>query len=398
MKKNMSRMFKKIKYKLEYTCLKDICETVSICFDPNRTVTLIDEDTEILNKYFMFEKLINEVNGVDDDDDENDTSHSKWIIRLELSKIEMLEKSISMDDIHFAIKTSIKQDVECIYSDFNSDNLIFRIRLTNGLLKNKKTSLDQEDQIYMLKNLQENLLNNIVLRGIANIPKVVIRKVSNNLKLKNGNYVSQDTWVLDTVGSNLIDILALDYIDRYKTITNDIQEVYKVLGVEAARQTIYNEIEEVMSFDGTYINHHHMAMLCDRMTATKHLVSIFRHGINNDDIGPIAKASFEETPEMFLKAARHAELDIMTGVSANVMVGQEGKFGTGTFQVILDLKKMEQYQGEIIESKIINLENVLGIENPDDKCSINNIKINSSVDYINPKDTGDIDEEYDPGF
>ena len=59
---------------------------------------------------------------------------------------------------------------------------------------------------------------------------------------------------------------------------------------------------------------------------------------------------------------------------------------------------MEQYQGEIIESKIINLENVLGIENPDDKCSINNIKINSSVDYINPKDTGDIDEEYDPGF
>ena len=74
-----------------------------------------------------------------------------------------------------------------------------------------------------------------------------------------------------------------------------------------------------MSFDGTYINHHHMAMLCDRMTATKHLVSIFRHGINNDDIGPIAKASFEETPEMFLKAARHAELDIMTGVSANVM-------------------------------------------------------------------------------
>jgi DNA-directed RNA polymerase II subunit RPB1 len=386
----------KIKYKLEYTCLKDVCETVSICFDPNRTVTLIDEDTEILNKYFMFEKLMNNVNGVDDDED-ND-SHSKWIIRLELSKIEMLEKSISMDDIHFAIKTSIKQDVECIYSDFNSDNLIFRIRLTNGLLNSKKASLDQEDQIYMLKNLQENLLNNIVLRGIKKIPKVVIRKVSNNLKLKNGNYVSQNTWVLDTVGTNLIDILALDYIDRYRTITNDIQEVYKVLGVEAARQTIYNEIEEVMSFDGTYINHHHMAMLCDRMTATKHLVSIFRHGINNDDIGPIAKASFEETPEMFLKAARHAELDIMTGVSANVMVGQEGKFGTGTFQVLLDLKKMEQYQGEIIESKIINLENVLGIENPDDKCSMNNIKIKSSVDYINSKDTGDIDEEYDPGF
>ena len=52
------------------------------------------------------------------------------------------------------------------------------------------------------------------------------------------------------------------------------------------------------------------------------MISIFRHGINNDNIGPIAKASFEETPEMFLKAARHAELDIMRGVSANVMCGQ----------------------------------------------------------------------------
>ena len=105
----------------------------------------------------------------------------------------MLEKSISMDDIHFAIKTSIKQEVECIYSDFNSDNLIFRIRLMDSLTNNKQKSLDQEDQIYMLKNLQENLLNNIVLRGIKGIPKVIIRKVSNNLKLKNGNYVSQDT-------------------------------------------------------------------------------------------------------------------------------------------------------------------------------------------------------------
>ena len=59
---------------------------------------------------------------------------------------------------------------------------------------------------------------------------------------------------------------------------------------------------EAISFDGTYINYHHMAMLADRMTATLKMVSIFRHGINNDNIGPIAKASFEETPEMFLRA------------------------------------------------------------------------------------------------
>ena len=93
-------------------------------------------------------------------------------------------------------------------------------------------------------------------------------------------------------------------------------------------------------FDGRYINYHHTSMLCDRMTATKKMVSIFRHGINNDDIGPIAKASFEETPEMFLKAAKHAELDLMTGVSANIMCGQEGYFGTGSFQILLNQEEL----------------------------------------------------------
>ena len=74
------------------------------------------------------------------------------------------------------------------------------------------------------------------------------------------------------------------------------------------------------------------------------MVSVFRHGINNDDIGPIAKASFEETPEMFLRAARHAELDPLTGVSANIMCGQEGNFGTSAFQVMLDIQKIQQLE------------------------------------------------------
>ena len=56
----------------------------------------------------------------------------------------------------------------------------------------------------------------------------------------------------------------------------------------------------------------------------------------------MAKASFEETPEMFLRAARHGELDIMKGVSANVMCGQEGNFGTNCFQILLDNEKLTE--------------------------------------------------------
>ena len=140
-----------------------------------------------------------------------------------------------------------------------------------------------------------------------------------------------------------------------------------------------------------------MSMLCDRMCATQKMVSIFRHGINNDDIGPIAKASFEETPEMFLKAARHAELDLMTGVSANVMCGQEGYYGTGSFQVLLNIDEMNKLGAAKLE-QTINISDLLQVENPKDVCAKQNIIINSTTDYINENYTGDVGDDYDMGL
>jgi hypothetical protein len=56
-----------------------------------------------------------------------------------------------------------------------------------------------------------------------------------------------------SVISNLLDVLALDSIDYKRTFSNDIMEVYNVFGIEAARQTIYVELAEVLEFDGNYI-------------------------------------------------------------------------------------------------------------------------------------------------
>uniref|UniRef100_A0A6C0FAB7 DNA-directed RNA polymerase n=1 Tax=viral metagenome TaxID=1070528 RepID=A0A6C0FAB7_9ZZZZ len=387
-----------IKYNLEYTNLRDITEVVSICFDPNLNSTNISEDEKIIEEYLEFEKMMEDC-GVDNEYSEND-KFSKWIIRFELSKENMLEKNISMDDIHFAIKNSLKNKIHCVYSDFNNDNLIFRIRGIN-LSNNKKKTLDQGDEIHILKNLQNNILNNIILRGIKKIPKIIIRKVTNELTLKNGNYVKEEKWVLDTVGTNLIDVLAVEEIDSNNTITNDIQEVYRTLGIEAARQAILNELQEAISFDGTYIDDHHLTMLADRITATKKMVSVFRHGINNDDIGPIAKASFEETPEMFLRAARHAELDLMTGVSANVMVGQEGYFGTGSFQILLNLKSLLSETSKIKEKQLEKEENIdeqLIIDSVNDPCSKEKIIIESNIEDDNVINSGNIADDYQIDF
>ena len=76
-----------------------------------------------------------------------------------------------------------------------------------------------------MKNFQQNVLNNIILRGIKNIPKVILRKSVGDIKYTDGNYVETDTWLLDTVGTNLKDILSIDFIDTKKSFSNDIQEV-----------------------------------------------------------------------------------------------------------------------------------------------------------------------------
>ena len=393
-----------IMYMLEHTKLQELVKNVQLCFDPDDLNTLIVEDKEMIEQYMEFNRLFEDCNNNVMNIDE--AEKSKWIIRLELDHETMLEKNITMDDINFTLVNVYDTQISCIYSDYNSDKLVFRIRLNESIKNSSKNAtkltLDQSDKIYMLKNFQDQMLNNIVIRGVKKINKVNLRKIRNNYTEENGQYVKRDIWILDTIGTNLKDVLSLDYIDNERTFSNDIVEIYKVLGIEAARQMIYNELVDVIEFDGTYINYHNFSVLIDRMTYSHKLISIFRHGINNDNIGPLAKASFEETPEMFLRAARHGEIDNMRGISANVMCGQEGYYGTSSFQVLLNIKEMMNQQ-EVSEYKPINKDDVLDKffkeENEQDKeiCSISNLTIQNNVININPE----IDENenmYDPGF
>jgi DNA-directed RNA polymerase beta' subunit len=398
-------------YMLEHTKLEEIVKSVEICFDPDDLNTMIDEDKDTMTQYREFENLIQEClgeSGPSSSAAETSNDKSKWVIRMVMDPETMLEKNITMDDVNFTLNNTYKEEISCVYSDYNADKLVFRVRM-NNVLKNaasraqkkaKLNPLDQSDQIYILKNFQDQLLNNIVLRGIKNIDKVILRKVKDNMVEKSGSYVKQDIWVLDTIGTNMLDVLGLDYIDPTRTYSNDVIEIFNVLGMEAARQAIYNELADVIEFDGTYLNYHHMALLCDRMTFTSKMISIFRHGINNDDIGPIAKASFEETPEMFLKAARHAELDMMRGISANVMCGQEGLFGTASFQVVLDQNEMikldEQYRYEYENKEELIDKGLFGaIEDDKDACSTKNLTIDDNIVNIMTEDLGG-DNDYNP--
>jgi DNA-directed RNA polymerase II subunit RPB1 len=380
---------------MEHTKLVDIVKSIQICFDPSVQSTTIIDDQKLMQQFYDFEKMIQDCIGVSAKDE---SPKSKWIIRLEINAEILLDKGITMDDIHFAISNSqYRNEVQCVFADYNSNsNLIFRIRTKKTILKKSKTqnteSLDQSDEIYMLKTFQDQLLNNIVLRGVSAVKNCRVRKLQNNVVKEYGKYVKKDIFVLDTTGTNLLEALALDFIDFKRTHSNDIREIFNVLGIEAARQSIYNELTEVMEFSGVYINYHHASLLCDRMTCNKDLVSIFRSGLLNDNTGPIAKATFEVHTEVLLKAARHADLDHMRGVSANVMTGQYGCYGTNAFQLILDMKAFSNMESVIVS----NDSKELFANKP---CETKKMKIINNIANIKIKNTSEVcNDDYDAGF
>jgi DNA-directed RNA polymerase beta' subunit len=384
---------------IEHTKLVDVVKSIEICFDPNDRATKIHKDVEVIDQFYQFEKLVAECN----EGASTDVAHqSKWIVRMEIDPEVLLDKNITMDDINFAITNSHGSDVACVFSDMNSSNLVFRIRLNSsvfnkGKKKGASESLDQSDEIHLLKTFQDNILNNIVLRGVSGIKNVNPRLIKDNVVKEDNKFVRKEMWVLDTVGTNIMDLFMLDFIDYTRTYSNDIREMHNILGIEAARQNILNEFVEVMEASDAYVNYHHLSILCDRMTVKADLVPMFRSGIISDDIGPISKGTYEMHTEMFLDASRHGEFDQMRGVSANVMCGQPGYYGTNAFGLLLDMKAIEETEDADVE--IVNLrENIdasfAELLEKDDKCKMEKIAVDNNVSNLAAMECGNYDDEY----
>jgi DNA-directed RNA polymerase II subunit RPB1 len=403
---------------IEYTRLNDIVKSVQIFFDPDDKNSVIEEDHALLQEYYNFQRVIQDVTQTEIKESGEKSSLEKWILRIEFDADLMLEKNITMDDIHFAIVNSYKERVSCIYSDYNANKLIFRIRLSSSSSSSNQSrkikgiveGLDITDDICQLKSMQDALLKKIVLRGVEGISKVIPRKLQNMLIKEDGKYITKDIWILDTTGSNLLEVLSLGYIDYKRTYSNDIYEVFGTLGIEAARQVILNELTEVMEVAGVYINYHHLSVLADRMTYAKDMVAVYRSGLLNDDIGVIAKASFETHTEMLLNGAKHGLLDNLKGVSANVMTGQPFLGGTNAFQLHVDLNKMESLNTQatlIIESKsaIEDLEESfsqalhISKETKIDECSHEKIVIQNYLSGMTVNDSKPcLQDNYNIGF
>ena len=305
-------------------------ENIEIFYDNDITNTNTN-DQDFLNDYYDFFQDL-EFNNM-----------SPWVLKIKISDLFLLNKTTSMFEIYsFLIQTY--DNLHIIYSDDNSDSLFFHIRyIHEDLNKIVDDNLVTNDDLEKLKNLEQEIVN-LTFKGINNISKVHMREIK-ELKIKNDGSIDQSKKeiVLDTTGTNMEDILKIyKDLDLQKTYSNDIHEINEILGIEAARFLLKTEINNVLKFSGIYINDKHLNLLTDLITIKGTLISIDRHGVRVSDNGPLAKCSFEESDEHFIKSSIFNLNDKMKSLTANLIMGQVGKFGTGICEVEFDIEKFKR--------------------------------------------------------
>lgn len=127
---------------------------------------------------------------------------------------------------------------------------------------------------------------------------------------------------METDGSNLIDIFQLPEIDTTRTISNDVIEISKILGIEAARSTMIGEMNNVFDKYSIYVNARHMGILNNWMTSRGTIIPCNRNGVNRiPSVSALRKASFEEMVEMLYEASIYSELDRLRGISEKIYLG-----------------------------------------------------------------------------
>jgi DNA-directed RNA polymerase II subunit RPB1 len=248
------------------------------------------------------------------------------------------------------------------------------------------------DDLEGLKKFQNKILNSIVIRGVPGIRAATFRKSDEFVENDGGVYNPINQYIIDTDGANYTEILCHPAVDGDKLYSTNVHDIYEHLGIEATRLVLSMELKSV--FEDAGVNYRHMGILVDVMTRAGKLMSIDRYGINKNNIGPLAKASFEETEKILLKAALFGEVDPVTGVSANIMMGQTIRGGTAFSQIMLDEAtlprllagleplptdeegaEVDEYDEEEIQDELY--------DDPNDKCASTRIRMNFTMPVSN---------------
>jgi DNA-directed RNA polymerase subunit A" len=195
----------------------------------------------------------------------------------------------------------------------------------NILLIKSTSKEDDLNNIYKLKDK----LQDIYINGIKGIKQV--------LPVRRG-----DEYIIVTAGSNLKDIFKLEFVNPDRTVTNDIFEIERILGIEAARNATITEVAKVIDEQGLNVDLRHIMLIADIMTTSGYVLGVNRYGIVKEKPSVLARASFETPIKHIINASISGETDYLRSVIENVMINQVVPAGTGIPQLVMRADKPEK--------------------------------------------------------
>ncbi len=238
------------------------------------------------------------------------------VIEVKLDDAKMEPLNLNTDKVHKLLDATLKG---------------IGVKLKDGSLivkpKGKDTTVNE---LYKLKEKAKS----IYVTGVKGITQV--------LPVKRG-----DEFVIVTAGTNLKAIFELEFVDATRTISNDIFEVYGVLGIEAGREAVVREVYKIITEQGLNVDVRHLMLVADAMCVTGKLRGITRYGIISQKSSVLAKASFETPIKHIFNAALVGEKDNLNSVVENVMINQPVPVGTGLLRLVTrEVKKGKEAKAE----------------------------------------------------
>ena len=259
-----------------------------------------------------------------------DENKAKEIARLiELTKVENVAKRVDVDV--FANAVIIELDPEMLE---DKGLTVEDVKRALDRLKSRKARVRVSDENpyeiviefaegidpSKIERLRDRILR-IKIKGIRGVNKVIIQK-------------REDEYVLVCEGSNIAEVMKIPGVDYRRVRTNSVKEVEEVLGIEAARALLIEEIMDVLEEQGLDVDIRHVMLVADMMTRSGTVKQIGRHGIAGEKDSPLARAAFEVTVKNLVDAAVRGEIDNLWGVTESVIVGNYIPVGTSKVKLV----------------------------------------------------------------
>ena len=247
-----------------------------------------------------------------------DTDVAQRRLVLKLKKGALKQKGMTPAEVKDKLERALR-----LYVEADKEKNPSTLTLIPGIQTEEDMKTLAENPPSYTELLQlEDKIRDMRLKGVPSIDRANVQ-----LDDKTGEYY------LSTIGSNLARISDMEGIDRSRTYTNNIIEIYQYLGIEAARQAIVNELQATLDGARLEVDVRHLLMVADVMTSEGEVRAIGRHGVSGTKHSILARAAFEVTVNHLLKAGIIGERDNLTGVAENIIVGQPISLGTGSVEL-----------------------------------------------------------------